>query len=228
MKTIVLLHGAIGASDQLEKLKEGLSENFKVYAIDFFGHGLRSSENMSFSIENFAADLDVFLTKNEIMHPVIFGYSMGGYVAVYHAIHFSNKAEKIITLGTKFNWNSEVALKESQMLNPKKIMEKVPQFAQQLQQRHGENYWEKVLSFTAGMMLEMGRKNPLSPDDFVKLEIPACYGLGDRDTMVTLEETYQAYKHSPKGSFYVLPDTPHPIEKINWNELIFRIYQFAK
>ena len=39
MKKILLLHGAIGAASQLDKLKEELKDNFEIYTLSFSGHG---------------------------------------------------------------------------------------------------------------------------------------------------------------------------------------------
>lgn len=227
MKDIVLLHGAIGASDQLEKLKSELEKDYRVFTMDFIGHGKRSNEESVFSIEIFAADLDRFLSEHHLIHPVIFGYSMGGYVAIYHALHYSNKAEKIITLGTKFSWTPEIASKETRMLNANLILEKVPQFAQQLSDRHGENNWKSVLAKTAEMMTSMGEENPMKVEGLKELSTPIRFGWGDRDQMVSIEETYLYYKNAKNGSMYVLPDTFHPIEKVRLNELIHQIKYFA-
>jgi len=228
VKNIVLLHGAIGASDQLEKLESELKNDFNVFRLDFIGHGIRSNEDSKFSIDIFAKDLDTFLNTNELKNPIIFGYSMGGYVAIYHSLFFQNKAERIITLGTKFSWSPEIAAKESKMLNADIITEKVPQFAQQLMNRHGDEKWKIVLEKTAEMMSEMGIKNPISLEELKDLRIPLRFGLGDKDQMVTLEETVLFFKSSVNSSFYVLPNTSHPIEKVRTEDLCFQIKQFAQ
>ena len=62
MKTIILLHGAIGSKDQLEILKQNLSE-FKVYSFDFNGHGSDTSSD-AFSIDSFANQLISFIESN--------------------------------------------------------------------------------------------------------------------------------------------------------------------
>jgi esterase/lipase len=170
----------------------------------------------------------VFLTQNSLSNPIIFGYSMGGYVAIYHSLYFSNKSEKIITLGTKFSWTTESATKETKMLNAEMISEKVPQFARQLKLRHGEEYWRMVLNKTASMMIEMGMKNPISIEDLKDLEIQVRFGLGDKDQMVSIDETVLFYKATRNGSFYVLPDTQHPIEKVRTEELVYQIKQYCK
>jgi hypothetical protein len=37
-------------------------------------------------------------------------------------------------------------------------------------------------------------------------------GIGDRDKMVSLEETVEVYKQLPAGFMYMLPATKHPVE----------------
>lgn len=228
MKAIVLLHGAIGTSDQLADLRLLLEKNYKVYTFDFAGHGKRSNENTDFSIENFAADLDSFLQKQQLKHPFIFGYSMGGYVAIYHALHYANKAKKIITLATKFNWTIGIAAKEIKMLDAGIIETKIPVFAQQLKERHGESSWKTVLKKTSTMMMEMGEKNPILPMELKYSETPVHFLLGDNDKMVTKEETELFCKNCLNGKLSILSDTQHPIEKTDISKLADLIHQFVE
>ena len=39
MKTILLLHGAIGAADQLQPLAQVLAAHYNVHTLSFSGHG---------------------------------------------------------------------------------------------------------------------------------------------------------------------------------------------
>ena len=125
---ILLLHGALGSSEQLIPLQKNLSSERTVFRMDFDGHGNFKSEN-NFSIPLFAQNVIDFLKEKDISKIEIFGYSMGGYVALHFASKFPNFIEKIITLGTKFDWTPEFAEKEIKMLNPSQIQEKVPAFA---------------------------------------------------------------------------------------------------
>lgn len=226
MRNLILLHGAIGASDQFLYLKDQLTSNFNVHLFDFIGHGQRSNENIDFSIENFASDLNYFIIQNKISKPYIFGYSMGGYVAIYYLLNFKNEVQKVFTLGTKFEWTLGIAYKEIKMLNPDIIEEKIPKFAEQLKKRHGEINWKIVLHQTANMMLEMGNNNPLTIENISKCQIPILFSIGDRDKMVTFDETLNCFKNNSNSSFLVLPKTEHPIEKVNNSILSFHIHQF--
>lgn len=214
MKNIILLHGAIGAKDQLELLSKELKENgLNVFTLSFSGHGQAPFQN-NFGIEQFALELEQFIKANHLEKPTVFGYSMGGYVALYLAHKQPNLLGNIITLGTKFEWTPEIAQKEVKMLDSKTIMEKVPKFAEALKMRHG-NDWEMLLKKTAEMMLNLGNKNALSFNDFTTIENKVLIGLADKDTMVSLEETSAVFKNLKNGSMYMLPNTKHPIETVD-------------
>src|SRR6218665_691823 len=165
MQHMLLLHGAIGAKDQLLPLAEKLSGPFTVHTLSFSGHGGEAMPD-AFSMQLFANDVLNYLEKNNIPKISIFGYSMGGYVALYLAKHHPEKVEKIFTLATKFLWTPEIAAKEIKMLDAEKIAEKIPAFAQILEKRHTPNNWKVVLQKTAAMMMEMGASNPLQLSDF--------------------------------------------------------------
>ncbi|MBL7889527.1 MAG: alpha/beta fold hydrolase [Bacteroidia bacterium] len=218
MEQLLLLHGAIGAKDQLEPLKQQLSSQFIVHSINFSGHG---SETLPehFSIEQFAKDVITFLDKQAIQTINIFGYSMGGYVALYLAKHHPERVKKVMTLATKFLWTPEIAQKEVKMLNPDVIAEKLTAFAKTLESRHHPNDWKVVLQKTAAMMLKLGEQNTLSLTDYSSIEQPVMISIGDKDSMVTLEETIAVYKQLKNAQFIVFPNTQHPIERMDVNRL---------
>lgn len=80
---LLLLHGAIGSSEQLLPLRDALGSQHTIYTPDFSGHGSEPIKGSAFSIELFAQDTLAFLDQNNIEKTDIFGYSMGGYVALY-------------------------------------------------------------------------------------------------------------------------------------------------
>jgi len=215
MKKILLLHGAIGASDQLIPIAEKLGDKFDIHRLNFSGHGGGILPREAFSIKFFSNDVLKWMDLLSIKKIDIFGYSMGGYVALYLAKNYPDRIGKIFTFATKFEWTEEGAEKESKRLIPEKIEEKLPVFAQALKQRHAPADWKAVLTNTAGMMREMGKNNPLKESDFSDIEGEVMVSVGDSDKMVSHEETINVYKKFKKGSLTVFPNTPHPIEQID-------------
>ena len=167
MNPVLLLHGALGSSSQLEPLKQKLEARGKeVFMLNFSGHSGVPSRG-SFGIEIFADDVLTFIDKQNLNRVDIFGYSMGGYVAVWLALKHPERVGKIITLGTKFDWSPESAEQEVRKLNAEKIQEKVPAFARILEHRHAPNDWKELLSKTRDMMLSLGNQ-PLLTEENLK------------------------------------------------------------
>ena len=215
MTPILLLHGALGSLTQLEPLKEFLEQEGKtVYSMNFSGHSQRSFAEM-FGIEQFATDVITFLEANQLDKVQIFGYSMGGYVAVRLALNHPEKVESIVTLGTKFDWDLESATREVAKLNPEKIEEKVPAFARILQQRHSPELWKQLLERTSEMMLALGKQPLLNDDNLKEISAPVTICLGDKDDMAARRFSEQVAKILRNGKFILFENTLHPIEKVN-------------
>lgn len=218
MKDLILLHGALGASKQLGSLAEALSSDYKTYTFDFYGHGNNKSTG-DFSIDWFSFQLNKTIQELGLNKPVIFGYSMGGYVALNLERTSPQKVSKIITLGTKFDWNPESSRREAGYLDPEKILEKIPKYAEYLQSLHGEN-WRVVLAKTAEMMLDLGNNAPLNPNSVKHCGIETVIGRGALDKMVTREESESIAAALPNGSFTILDEVEHPIDKIPMERLV--------
>lgn len=225
MQKILLLHGALGSAQSFSALEKALSADFEVYSFSFGGHGENFLQNESFSIARFAEEVLQFLEKNEIDAISIFGYSMGGYVGLYLAKYFPQKVSKLFTLATKLDWTVEGAKKEAILLNPEKIKEKIPKYAAILGQLHGDK-WEVLTQKTAELLLNLGENPPLKVSDFEEITNPVCIGVGDRDVMVSIEESVKVYRLLKNGQFWVAPNTPHALERVNVNELAHQIKKY--
>ena len=66
MQDILLLHGAIGAADQLIPLEKELADSFSTHHLNFSGHGGSPFTDEQFSIKLFAAEVISFLNEKKI------------------------------------------------------------------------------------------------------------------------------------------------------------------
>ncbi|MBL7909837.1 MAG: alpha/beta fold hydrolase [Bacteroidia bacterium] len=227
MQTIILCHGALGSKNDLENLKLALSNNgFNVHTFSFSGHGNKEFA-ADFGIHQFSVELENFILSKKLIKPSVIGYSMGGYVTLYLASRSAASIHKIVTLATKFNWSKEVVEKETRMLDPNVMLEKVPAFAASLEKKHG-SCWKDLLAKTAHMMWSISENNYLNAETLKAIKNKTLVGLGDKDQMVTLEETVNVYKTLTNANMYVLPNTKHPIESANLAVLAAAITEFLK
>ncbi len=226
MQKLLLLHGALGSAANFNIVTPHLLNEFEVHVFTFEGHGEKEIPKSDFTIARFANEVLSYLNQNNIDKISIFGYSMGGYIGLYLAKHFPEKIEKLYTLATKLNWTIDGAIKETTMLNPTIIKEKVPKYALALEQLHGTN-WEILMQKTAQLMLDLGKNPSLKTAGFEQITTPILLSVGDKDAMVSMEETMNAYRKLPNAQLYVMPNTIHPIEKVNVEELAHQIKRFV-
>lgn len=225
MKDLVILHGALGYTGHLEPMAELFKNNYHVHIHLFTGHGGKPIHG-TFSISNLCNDLREFLQERQLIKPLVIGYGMGGYVALFTEKEYPGTFEAIVTLGTKFNWTPETASKEAALLHPQKLQEKLPAYARELELRHAPAHWEHVLLATAGMMRNMGLQPPLAPEFLDIVKCPVFLAVGDKDKMVGINETEDFFLSLPIAQMAVLPNTQHPIEKIDLDLFYFLANRF--
>ncbi|MBK6266747.1 alpha/beta hydrolase [Marivirga sp. S37H4] len=210
MEKLLILHGALGSKSQFEALISSFSNQLDVYFLEFSGHGIQKFRK-DFSVPQFSNELSQFIQTNSLLGCHVFGYSMGGYVALYNALSHPEHFRSLQTLATKFSWNPDIAEKEIKMLDPDRIVEKIPAFAEVLDKRHGN--WRKLMESTQDLMKQLGENPLLDTSNLPTLQIPVKIMRGSLDTMVSEEESKWAVENLNKARYIEIPEAKHPIEK---------------
>ncbi len=223
---LLLLHGALGAADQLAPLAERLASAFDVHRLDFEGHGPLAPPVRPMAMAALADAVRDHVGARGLAPARVFGYSMGGYAALLCARRHPGTIARLMTLGTKLAWTPEVAAREGGFLDAARLRERAPGFAAELAARHGEPGWTALLDATRAMLHDLGAAPPLGPDDWPHIACPVRLCVGDRDATVTLDETAAAYRALPEGQLEVVPATPHPLERVDVDRLAASIAAF--
>jgi pimeloyl-ACP methyl ester carboxylesterase len=106
---VVLLHG-IGldaAPVSFKYLLPELARTHRVYALDFPGHGASGKPRVRYTTGYFQRTLEAFLRELDIKNPSLLGISMGGAVALGHAL--DHDVDKLVCvasygLGSDAHW----------------------------------------------------------------------------------------------------------------------------
>jgi pimeloyl-ACP methyl ester carboxylesterase len=213
-ETLILLHGAVGSKSQFDELRAILSSQFDVHAFNFSGHGGDSAIE-TYSIDLFVQNTLNFMQVHQLESAHFFGYSMGGYVALKLAKDYPGRAQKIITLGTKFKWDPESAAKDVRMMNPDIIEQKIPGYAAMLAVRHHPGDWKSIMSRTAEMMTALGAGLAMTSSDFESIPHQVLISIGAEDHMVSVEESTVVANLLPHGSLRVIEGVKHPLDGID-------------
>ncbi len=214
--SLILIHGALGAAPQMTPLADAVGERFQTHILELEGHGDTPSPHTHLSIDQFSEQLRRFVVSRSLAPARIFGYSMGGYVALRLASQHPDIIAAIATLGTKLDWSPESAARETRRLDPVTIRAKVPKFADALEQRHAQSGgWEQMLARTADLMNGLGANPLIDAAAFARITARVRLMVGDRDAVVTVDETARGARALPTGELAVLPGTPHPLEQVH-------------
>lgn len=217
--TVLVVHGALGSARQMRPVADALRAQDRyaaVHTVELPGHGDSPlPPAMAFSMDTFARALGDAVRRVSGHRPIVFGYSMGGYAALLLEQREPGTLGGIVTLGTMLHWTPASAARAASRLDADALRARVPAFAAALEERHaGAGGWELMLARTAAMLHELGAAPPLTDQGLRRVHCPVHLLVGDRDDSVTLEEAAQAAAHLPHARASLLPDTPHPIEKV--------------
>ncbi len=211
---LLLLHGALGAADQLRPLAELLEADFAVSVLEFPGHGRTAAPPGSFSMQGFQDAIADRIRRDGLAPARVFGYSMGGFAACRLALEAPERFAGLVTLGTLFRWDTAVAAREAAQLDVATIREKVPRFAARLAERHGAESWEALVERTRDLVLGLGREGGIASDAMGRLAPNLRILVGDRDESVDLAHSQSLALAAPRGSLEVIPFAGHPLERV--------------
>lgn len=223
---LILLHGALGAVDQFDRLAPLLAGDFEIHRLNFEGHGSTPLAHKTFHYKYFVDNLRAYLQQQNLSGVSVFGYSLGGYIACALAQAEPELIGSIVTLATKFIWTGEVVKREVRYLDVETIKAKVPKFAGLLAARHTAEGWEKVVNCTKDLLWSNTETGGLTPEFIAGLPQRIRVMVGDRDHTVGVEESLSIYQALQQGEFEVLPQTQHPFEKVSLERLVFSLRDF--
>jgi pimeloyl-ACP methyl ester carboxylesterase len=220
---ILCLHGALGTAAQFDPIRPYFPENIPVLAPTLPGHGNAALDH-AYSLPYFAAAVLDLMDQAKITRTDIFGYSMGGYLALWLAWKHPDRVRRIVTLNTKLDWTPASAARMSNMFDPEKIVSKVPQLAESLAQTHDD--WRKVAQYSADFVQSLGAGHGLPQEAFLQINCPVLVLRGELDTTVSTEESQQAAVWLPHGQYEEIIGGKHALEQLDLTLLMALVLKF--
>jgi pimeloyl-ACP methyl ester carboxylesterase len=100
---LVVLHGAYMTINAMGEIVPGLAKTRQVIAVELQGHGRTADIDRPLSYEQMADDTAALLRHLGIGQADVFGYSMGGGVALQLAIRHLDLVRKLVAASATFN-----------------------------------------------------------------------------------------------------------------------------
>ena len=223
---ILLLHGFLGSIKQMEPLEECLKDYFQVYSYDLPGHHGKSFPEEKFTFTTLQQHLYEYIKEFQLNGCFVFGYELGGYLALTLEAKRSGTFDGIFTWATDFDWSHQKVQTYKQLLAADKIECRDSHYADKLNILHFPSDWKEICKETL-QLIEHTSKHPLSENDIDNILCRVRVAQGDQDDNVSIEESAAFYRQLPSASMLVMPNTQHAIEEINLELLKSEILRFT-
>ena len=204
-KTVVLLHGGLGNSDQLfDSIGSDLEQGFRVVAFDRRGHGHTADTEEPFHYDDMATHAIKVLERLDASSKVhLVGWSDGGIVAMLVALRRPDLVDRLVLIGTNFHFDGlhDLDLDDDSPVGDAMLesyAERSPD---------GADHFPVV----AEKFMAMVTTEPtLATVDVARLEHPTLVLVGD-DDLVRLDHTVALYHALPAGRLCVVPGASHAV-----------------
>ena len=202
---LVLLHGAFLTVESWGKLVPELARSRQVIAPELQGHGHTADVDRPLGFPQMAEDVAALLREIKIERADVYGYSMGGTVALALAARHPAVVRKLIVQGSTYNkdgWEPE-AFKQFSALPPdfappplKDPYDKVAP---------DPKHWPVLVAKLKEM--EMGFEG-LPESDLKGITAPTLIIMGDREGLRP-EQAVAMYRLIPKAQLAIVPGADH-------------------
>jgi pimeloyl-ACP methyl ester carboxylesterase len=95
---LVLLHTLRTQLDMFQRIVPALSQRFRVYALDYPGHGYSDIPKGDYSAEYFVTAVEGFLQRFDISDALLLGESIGGTIALLLAARHNPRVKAVIAV----------------------------------------------------------------------------------------------------------------------------------
>lgn len=204
---VLLLHGGMGSISNFSKLIPGLSEHFKIIAIDSPSHG-RSYSIDSLSYDILAEYVVKAVDKLQLDKLDIVGYSDGAIVGMLVADKIPERINRIVFGAGALSPHASKpeGLKMLQDFSPEILPDAYA--ASYKRKSPNPDHWEEFVYDSKDMWLQdIWIPKEILPG--MKSKVLVLFG--DRDPFIPLSHTLDIYNDLPNSELCILPDTGHEI-----------------
>ncbi len=212
--SVLLLHGAAGSTLlDTAPLMRRLESSFHLIGLDLCGHGASSfPPDGRLSLDRFVDDVRTALTAVDRSSAHVFGFSMGGAVALRLAQTDPDRVDRLALLATPVQWTEALVDAMKERLDLEALQSQHPKRAERLFEMHeGPTRLYKALN----EFVETLPSHPAATVDALS-SIPhsTLVTLLDEDPLFPLEVTQNVYRHLPHARLAVLPGTRHALRDL--------------
>ncbi len=211
---LVVLHGLGGATMlETEPLVRHLEPHFHVLAFDFAGHGGSAPyDDVVLSVDFLADNVRGVLDHFGLEQAHLFGFSIGGYVALRFALLHPHRAARLAVHGANVDWSAELAEIMNARLDAEMLEIQFPATAQRLEQVHDR--WRRLFARVNRMILHLPAHRQ-TQHALHRIDHAVFVSAVDRDDLLPLGVPFSLHRALPNSTLAILPGTRHAFRDLD-------------
>lgn len=210
---LILLHGAAGSTlTETEPLFRRLEQHFHVMALDFAGHGTSSLfSSTSFTFDLFADNIRGVLDHFGHQDAHIFGFSMGGVVALKFAVQHPDRVKRMVVHGANTDWTPDLVADMLKRIDISYLESESPKLVARLEEVHMN--WRELFSRMVDFVQALPSQSLVS---FVEhLHQPILVTSVDHDDLFPLSSPLDLHRILPNSSLALIPGNRHALSALD-------------
>ena len=210
---LLVLHGSMAASTSMSTFAAALPENVATFVPDLLAHGGRPLPDL-LTMDSLARDVIARLDEEGLSRTFVFGFSLGGTLALYLARHYPQRFAGVSTLAAKYVFDKRTIAHWTYVCSTDWIVKQGEEIVKRVTLRHAPQDWREVAALNRRFFEHLGRNPPLSDDDLSAIRCPALLFASNEDQIVPFDESVALGKLLPNSRTVLFRGQCHPIDVV--------------
>lgn len=207
-QTLLFLHGGVGSLEDFDPIIDLFAE-FDCVMVDSRGHGGSTMDNTPLSYPLLACDVEAVINDYRLVEPLVIGHSDGGIAGLHIAARGKVKLCGLVTIASRgYPPPDELLDKVYRPLTADKWRERFPAGVTLYEKLNPERDFDRLFGTVKAMWINMEDDN--YPFHVLhKIDLPTLILCGDRDHLVSRDQTLALAKALPKAALGIFPFGSH-------------------
>lgn len=211
-RSMLILHGVNGCRTEMRPWGEALSDQFDVELLNMAGHGGREIPD-ALTMAGYAADLLPQMDARGLQAPVILGYSFGGLLALYLAIHHPERVSAVITVATQWVYDERAIRHVTHLLQVSRL-QGLAHRREHLAKVHYPNDWTLLVRRLSAMYSAFAASAPVTTQELASVRVPCLVLSGSADPITSADETIALHRSLAGSEIAMYSGVAHPPDKV--------------
>lgn len=220
---LLLLHSGGMAGEEWQPQMATFAKRHRLIVPDLPGHGRSALEGERLTVDGMGKAVIALLDELDIEQTHVCGSSMGGAVALWLALNYPQRINRLIVYRITYRKNAGTHAQTQSMADPAYWQRfGLHKWLSKLHEPQGGcEAWKEVIARVSQALDPQTSAHNHQLEDLQKIENPTLLVVGDRDPVAPLDDVLDMYRTIPSAGIWVMPFASHITATNTWRSDAF-------